>query len=117
MSDAVSENCFDPTIHPLGDKGAVNIRITNINLETTDSAIHSMCTSYGSLEGLVRTKEDAVDAFFRIKDNADIDSILAKYEATYILFIPRGFFASLLSSCYSLNYTICSFTLRVVTMG
>ncbi|KAL6184898.1 hypothetical protein ACLB2K_046297 [Fragaria x ananassa] len=82
LSDAVSENCFDPTIHPLGDKGAVNIRITNINLETTDSAIHSMCTSYGSLEGLVRTKEDAVDAFFRIKDNADIDSILAKLNDT-----------------------------------
>ncbi|KAB2616336.1 hypothetical protein D8674_022924 [Pyrus ussuriensis x Pyrus communis] len=29
-----------------------------------------MCTSCGSLEGLVRTKEDAVDALFSVEDNA-----------------------------------------------
>lgn len=88
MADEVSVNCFDPTIRPLDGKEALIIRITNIGSETTDSAIHSMCTSYGSLEGLVRTKEDAVDAFFSVGDNVDIHRIVAKYETTYILFIP-----------------------------
>ena len=98
MSDEVSLNCLEPTSRPPDNKEAVSVKITNINLETTDSAIHSMCTSYGSLTGLVRTKEDAVDAFFSIKDNADIDSILAKYETPYILFIPW-----FLLHCSSLN--------------
>ncbi|PRQ21676.1 hypothetical protein RchiOBHm_Chr7g0241871 [Rosa chinensis] len=80
LADEVSVNCFDPS--PLVDKEAVSIRIANINSETTDSAIHSMCTSYGCLEGLVRTKEDAVDAFFSVEDNADIDSIVAKLNDT-----------------------------------
>lgn len=82
LADEVSVNCFDPTIRPLDGKEALIIRITNIGSETTDSAIHSMCMSYGSLEGLVRTKEDAVDAFFSLGDNVDIHRIVAKLNDT-----------------------------------
>lgn len=69
---------FSRSIDPLEEKGEVTIRITNINSETTDSAVHSMCTSCGGLEGLVRTKEDAVDALFSVKDNAGIKRIIKR---------------------------------------
>lgn len=56
----------------------VTIRISNINPETADSAIHSTCTLCGPLEGLVRTEEDVVNALFCVEGEADIKSILNK---------------------------------------
>ncbi|XP_034227170.1 uncharacterized protein LOC117636662 isoform X4 [Prunus dulcis] len=60
------------------DQEEVTIRITNINSETSDSAVHSMCKSCGSLAGVVRTKADAVDALFSVKDNMGIQSLIRK---------------------------------------
>ncbi|GAV86793.1 hypothetical protein CFOL_v3_36005 [Cephalotus follicularis] len=54
----------------------VTIRIKNICSVTPDSAIHSMCMSCGPLEGFSRTKDDIVDALFRVKDNSDEQCIL-----------------------------------------
>ncbi|KAL6271916.1 hypothetical protein ACE6H2_028827 [Prunus campanulata] len=75
---------FDLPIHPPDDQEAVTIRITNINSETSDSAIHSMCMSCGSLEGVVRTKADAVDALFSVKDNMGIQSLIRKLNRTIV---------------------------------
>ncbi|KAM1257468.1 hypothetical protein TB2_031006 [Malus domestica] len=75
---------FSRSIDPLEEKEEVTIRITNINSETTDSAVHSMCTSCGGLEGLVRTKEDAVDALFSVKDNAGIKRIIKRLNQTIV---------------------------------
>ncbi|KAM2787541.1 hypothetical protein PS2_008304 [Malus domestica] len=75
---------FGRSIDPPEEEEEVTIRITNINSETTDSAVHSMCTSCGSLEGLVRTKEDAVDALFSVKDKAGIKSIIKKLNETMV---------------------------------
>ena len=69
---------FNLPICPLHLSETVTIRISNINSETADSAIHSTCTLCGPLEGLVRTKEDAVDALFSVKGEADTKSILNK---------------------------------------
>ncbi|XP_017973714.1 PREDICTED: uncharacterized protein LOC18613667 [Theobroma cacao] len=56
----------------------VTITIGNISSETADSAIHSTCTLCGRLEGLVRTKEDVLDAIFSVKGETDTKSILKK---------------------------------------
>lgn len=69
---------FDLPIHRPDDQEEVTIRITNINSETSDSAVYSMCMSCGSLEGVVRTKADAVDALFSVKDNMGIQSLIRK---------------------------------------
>ncbi|XP_050141318.1 uncharacterized protein LOC126617328 [Malus sylvestris] len=42
------------------------------------------CTSCGGLEGLVRTKEDAVDALFSVKDNAGIKRIIKRLNQTIV---------------------------------
>ncbi|KAH7516991.1 hypothetical protein FEM48_Zijuj09G0014700 [Ziziphus jujuba var. spinosa] len=44
-------------------------------LRATDSAIHSVCKSYGALEGLSRTKVDAVDALFSMEDDTETHSM------------------------------------------
>ncbi|KAH6823876.1 hypothetical protein C2S53_013572 [Perilla frutescens var. hirtella] len=46
----------------------VTVRIKNINKDTTDSAIHSICKSAGELVGLARTGNDGVDAFFNVRN-------------------------------------------------
>lgn len=78
MDLEVNTKGFDLPIHPPDDQEEVTIRITNINSETSDSAVHSMCKSCGSLEGVVRTKADAVDALFSVKDNMGIQSLIRK---------------------------------------
>uniref|UniRef100_A0A5B7BG13 RRM domain-containing protein n=1 Tax=Davidia involucrata TaxID=16924 RepID=A0A5B7BG13_DAVIN len=75
---------FQLPIRPLHVPETVTIRIKNISSETTDPAIHSMCTSIGSLEGLARAKKDAVDAFYRVKDDLGSQSILKKLNDTVI---------------------------------
>ncbi|KAL4603440.1 hypothetical protein ACB092_10G124300 [Castanea dentata] len=65
-------------IHPLLVEDIVTISISNISSETADSTVHSICMSYGPLEGLVRTKKGVVDALFGVKNNSDLQSILEK---------------------------------------
>lgn len=65
-------------IHPLLVEDNVTFSISNISSETADSTIHSICMSYGPLEGLVRTKKGVVDALFGVKNNSDLQSILEK---------------------------------------
>ncbi|XP_059437651.1 uncharacterized protein LOC132170623 isoform X3 [Corylus avellana] len=65
-------------ICPLRVEETVTIRISNVSSETADSAIHSICVSFGLLEGLVRTKEGLVDALFSVEDNKNAQSILTK---------------------------------------
>ncbi|KAE8009392.1 hypothetical protein FH972_005830 [Carpinus fangiana] len=69
-------------IRPLRVKETVTIRISNISSETADSTIHSMCMSFGLLEGFVRTKEGLVDALFSVEDNKNAQSILTKLNHT-----------------------------------
>ncbi|XP_062143656.1 uncharacterized protein LOC133851319 isoform X2 [Alnus glutinosa] len=69
-------------IRPLCPRKTVTIRISNIGSETADSAIHSVCMSFGSLAGLVRTKEGLVDALFSVKDNSKAQKILKKLNHT-----------------------------------
>ncbi|KAA3475103.1 Thioredoxin [Gossypium australe] len=65
-------------IWPLQSLETVIVRISNISLETADSTIHSACKLCGSLKGLVRMKEDVVDALFSLKGETDTKSILKK---------------------------------------
>ncbi|KAK9035605.1 hypothetical protein V6N11_077640 [Hibiscus sabdariffa] len=69
-------------IWPLQSSETVIIRISNISLETAESAIHFTCKSCGLLEGLVRLKEDVVDASFRAKSESDTKTILKKLNST-----------------------------------
>ncbi|KAE8722850.1 MYB-like DNA-binding domain protein [Hibiscus syriacus] len=65
-------------IWPLQSSETVIIRITNISLDTTESAIHFTCKSCGLLEGLVRMKENVVDASFSVNCKTDTKTILKK---------------------------------------
>lgn len=65
-------------IWPLQSLETVIVRISNISLETADSAIHSACKLCGPLKGLVRMKEDVVDALFSLKGETNTKSILKK---------------------------------------
>ncbi|XVF72713.1 hypothetical protein PTKIN_Ptkin12aG0142400 [Pterospermum kingtungense] len=73
---------FNLPICSLPSSEIVTIRISNVNSETADSAIHSRCILCGPLEGLVRTKEDVVNALFSVEGEADIKSILNKLNST-----------------------------------
>lgn len=73
---------FHLSIRPLDVPDTVAIKIKNISFETADSAIHSACMSFGSLEGLARTKEDTVDAIYNVKDDWESQSILEKLNDT-----------------------------------
>ncbi|KAE8697943.1 MYB-like DNA-binding domain protein [Hibiscus syriacus] len=65
-------------IWPLQSSETVIIRIRNISLETAESAIHFTCKSCGLFEGLVKLKEDVVDASFRVNGETDTKTILKK---------------------------------------
>ncbi|GMI66623.1 hypothetical protein HRI_000331600 [Hibiscus trionum] len=69
-------------IWPLQSSETVIIRISNISLETAESAIHFTCKSCGFLEGLVRLKEDVVDVSFRVNSETDTKAILKKLNST-----------------------------------
>uniref|UniRef100_A0A1J3FYE9 RRM domain-containing protein n=1 Tax=Noccaea caerulescens TaxID=107243 RepID=A0A1J3FYE9_NOCCA len=59
------------------------IRISNLNSETTDSVIRTMCLKIGPLEGLARVNEDTADVLFRARNLNEADSILKELnEAT-----------------------------------
>lgn len=73
---------FSLPISLLHSLETVTITIGNISSETADSAIHSTCTLCGRLEGLVRTKEDVVDAIFSVKGETDTKSILNNSNST-----------------------------------
>ncbi|KAK6239460.1 hypothetical protein QUC31_004929 [Theobroma cacao] len=73
---------FSLPISLLHSLETVTITIGNISSETADSAIHSTCTLCGRLEGLVRTKEDVVDAIFSVKGETDTKSILKNSNST-----------------------------------
>ncbi|KAJ4838648.1 hypothetical protein Tsubulata_004241 [Turnera subulata] len=73
---------FNLSIRPLGPQTIVTIRIGNISPATAKSAIHSLCMSCGSFEGLARTKEDSVDALFSVESKSDRQGILRKLNNT-----------------------------------
>ncbi|XP_038714100.1 uncharacterized protein LOC120007754 isoform X2 [Tripterygium wilfordii] len=75
-------NNFSIPISPLHALEAVTIRISNLNARTDDSMIHSVCMSYGNLDTLVRTKDDAVDAVFLVKDKYGLLAMLKKLNNT-----------------------------------
>ncbi|EYU46791.1 hypothetical protein MIMGU_mgv1a011186mg [Erythranthe guttata] len=65
-------------VQPVDAVDVVTIRIKNINKDTTDFAIHSRCKSVGEFVGLSRTSEDAVDAFFNVRDDKIHQNIIKK---------------------------------------
>ena len=65
-------------IRPLLVPETATIRIKNISDETAEAAIHSICMSFGSLEGLSRTREDAIDVLYNVKDNLELQIILKR---------------------------------------
>ncbi|PSS14716.1 Acyl-homoserine-lactone synthase [Actinidia chinensis var. chinensis] len=69
-------------ICPLLVPEAATIRIKNISDETAEAAIHSICMSFGSLEGLSRTREDAIDVLYNVKDNLELQIILKRLNDT-----------------------------------
>lgn len=65
-------------IRPLHSPEIVSIRIQGIGKETTDRTIHTICKSIGALEGLAKAGKDAVDAFFRVKNDAELQTIVKR---------------------------------------
>lgn len=55
-------------VNPIDAVDLVTVRIDNINVRTTDSAVHSICKSAGELVGLTRTSGNRVDAFFNVQN-------------------------------------------------
>lgn len=55
---------------------SVIIRITDISKDTAYTAIQSVCKTIGTLEGMARTREDAIDVFFSLKDYSEAQNIL-----------------------------------------
>ncbi|CAL5357721.1 unnamed protein product [Camellia sinensis] len=84
----ITVKSFHLPIHPPHPLETVTIRIKNISNETADAAIHSICMSFGSLEGLARTEEDAVDALYSVKDNLDLQSILKNFATASLYTFP-----------------------------
>ncbi|XP_059659385.1 uncharacterized protein LOC132306147 [Cornus florida] len=80
----ITVKSFQLPIHAHLDAETVTIRIKNISSETTVPAIHSKCVSIGSLEGLSRAKNDAVDAFYSVQHELESQSILKKLNGTVI---------------------------------
>lgn len=78
----ITVNGFLLPIRPLDVLETLAIKIKNISFETADAAIHSACISFGSLEGLARTKEDTVDAIYNVKNVLESQSILQKLNDT-----------------------------------
>ncbi|CAN8280304.1 unnamed protein product [Cochlearia groenlandica] len=60
------------------------IRISNLNSETTDSMIHSMCLLIRPIEGLVRVNEHSVDVLFRARNLNEVDYILDELNDTTV---------------------------------
>ncbi|XVE73403.1 hypothetical protein DITRI_Ditri11bG0115400 [Diplodiscus trichospermus] len=75
---------FNLPICPLPSSKTITIRISNINSDAADSAIHSTCTLCGPLEGLLRSKEDVVDALFSVQGEEDTKTILNKLNSTVL---------------------------------
>lgn len=65
-------------IRALHSPETVSIRIQGIGKETTDPTIHTICKSIGALEGLAKAGKDAVDAFFRVKNDAELQTIVKR---------------------------------------
>ena len=66
------------SIRPLHSPEIVSIRIQGIGKETTDPTIHTICKSIGALEGLAKAGKDAVDAFFRVENDAELQTIVKR---------------------------------------
>ncbi|XP_039127334.1 uncharacterized protein LOC120263481 [Dioscorea cayenensis subsp. rotundata] len=54
------------------------IRISNISMETTEPSIYSMCMPCGYVAGLSRTKEDAAEVAFKVKDKVAAEGIVKR---------------------------------------
>ncbi|XP_042068073.1 uncharacterized protein LOC121811306 isoform X3 [Salvia splendens] len=69
-------------VNPLDAVDLVAVRIKNINLRTTDSAVHSICKAAGELVGLTRTNRTCVDAFFNVRNHTCHLDIIKKLNNT-----------------------------------
>ncbi|CAL5433429.1 unnamed protein product [Camellia sinensis] len=97
----ITVKSFHLPIHPPHPLETVTIRIKNISNETADAAIHSICMSFGSLEGLARTEEDAVDALYSVKDNLDLQSILKNCTPLGVIVSSPGYIGSRLNATFT----------------
>ncbi|XP_058076771.1 uncharacterized protein LOC131225278 isoform X2 [Magnolia sinica] len=70
-------NCHLP-IRSRSAPKVVTVRISNISVETAEPTIHSVCKGCGSVEGLLRTKEGAIEVLFSVKDSSVAQTILNK---------------------------------------
>ncbi|KAL1558327.1 hypothetical protein AAHA92_08810 [Salvia divinorum] len=69
-------------VNPLDAVDLVAVRIKNINVRTTDSAVHSICKSAGELAGLTRTHRTCVDAFFNVRNHTCHQDVVKKLNNT-----------------------------------
>ncbi|XP_047966533.1 uncharacterized protein LOC125210933 isoform X2 [Salvia hispanica] len=69
-------------VSPLDAVDLVAVRIKNINLWTTDYAVHSICKAAGELVGLTRTNRTCVDAFFNVRNHTCHLDIIKKLNNT-----------------------------------
>ncbi|XP_041992775.1 uncharacterized protein LOC121743525 isoform X2 [Salvia splendens] len=69
-------------VNPLDAVDLVAVRIKNIKVRTTDSAVHSICKSAGELVGLTRTDRTCVDAFFNVRNHTCHQDIVKKLNNT-----------------------------------
>ncbi|GLT42619.1 hypothetical protein SLA2020_166090 [Shorea laevis] len=81
---SVTIDGFNLAIHPVHVFQTIAIRISNIRSGTTDSTIHSVCTSCGPLEGLTRVEQDTVDVFFKVRTKSEIQRILNRLDTTFM---------------------------------
>lgn len=78
MAGMITVESIQLPIRPLHSSEVVSIRIQGIGKEATDPVIISICKSIGALEGLSKAGEDAIDAFFRVKKDADLQRIIKR---------------------------------------
>ncbi|KAM0948482.1 hypothetical protein DsansV1_C06g0059861 [Dioscorea sansibarensis] len=75
---AVTAQCSTPANYSLDAPQYFIIRISNISKETTEPSIYSMCMPCGYVAGLSRTKEDAAEVVFKVKDKVAAEGIVER---------------------------------------
>ncbi|KAL5996326.1 hypothetical protein ACLOJK_026402 [Asimina triloba] len=69
---------FHLPVRSLQTAKVVTVRISSICPETTEPSIHSVCMRYGSVVGLTRTKDGAVEVLFNIWHPIGAENIVKK---------------------------------------
>ncbi|KAH7678641.1 Nucleotide-binding alpha-beta plait domain-containing protein [Dioscorea alata] len=75
---AVTAQCSTPAKYSLDAPEYFKISISNISMETTEPSIYSMCIPCGYVAGLSRTKEDAAEVTFKVKDKVAAEGIVKR---------------------------------------